>query len=76
VSRLPIISGKSAVKAFEKIGYRITKTRGSHFCLHHIDPRRNPLTIPNHKTLGRGLLRKLIRDAEIAVEEFTELLKK
>ena len=74
--KLPSISGKQAIKAFEKIGYYITRTRGSHFRLHHFDPRRSPLTVPNHKTLGRGLLRKLIRDAEITIEEFTKLLKK
>ena len=74
--KLPLVSGKVAVKVFEKMGYRITRTRGSHFRLHHIDPKRNPLTIPNHKILGRGLLRKLIRDAEITVEEFTKFLKK
>jgi len=75
VSKLPSISGKTAVKAFEKMGYRIIRTRGSHFRLHHINSKKNPLTIPNHKTLGRGLLRKLIRDAEITIEDFTELLK-
>ncbi len=34
-----------------------------------------PLTIPNHKTLGKGLLRKLLRDAELTIEEFLKLLK-
>lgn len=75
MSKLPLISGNTAVKAFEKIGYRVVRTRGSHFRLHHINPKKNPLTIPNHKTLGRGLLRKLIRDTEINVEDFTKLLK-
>lgn len=73
--RLPSISGRIAVKAFEKMGYRIIRIRGSHFRLHHLNPKKNPLTIPNHRTLGRGLLRKLIRDAEISVEEFKVLLK-
>lgn len=74
MSKLPLISGKSAIKVFEEIGYRIVRVRGSHFRLHHIDPKRSPLTIPDHKTLGRGLLRKLIRDAEISIEEFNKLL--
>jgi len=34
------------------------------------------LSIPEHKTLDRGLLRALIRDAYISVADFHELLKK
>jgi len=72
VPKLPIISGEKAVKAFTKIGYRITNQKGSHIRLHH--PNKRPLTIPNHKTLGKGLLRKLLRDSEISLEEFIKLL--
>lgn len=75
MSKLPVISGKTAVRVFERIGYRLVRTRGSHFRLYHLDPKKSPLTIPNHRALGRGLLRRLIRDAEITVEEFIELLK-
>jgi len=35
-----------------------------------------PITIPNHKIIKPGLLRKAIRDAGISVDEFIELLKK
>ena len=75
MSKLPLISGQKALKVFEKIGYRVIRTRGSHFRLRNINSKKNPLTIPNHKILGRGLLRKLIRDAEIRTEDFTKLLK-
>lgn len=74
MSKLPLISGKRAIKAFSKIGYRLTRKRGSHFRLHHKDKR--PLTIPDHKILGKGLLRRLLRDSELTIEEFLELLDK
>jgi predicted RNA binding protein YcfA (HicA-like mRNA interferase family) len=32
------------------------------------------LTVPDHKELGKGLLRSLIRDAGLTIEEFTALL--
>ena len=72
MSKLPLISGKKAIKIFTKIGYRIVRQKGSHVRLHH--PKR-PLTIPKYKVLGRGILRKLLRDAELSVEEFIKLLK-
>ena len=70
--KLPSISGEQAVRCFEKLGYEIIRQRGSHIRLHH--KRKKPLTIPRHKTLGRGLLRKLIRDAAIDIEELLKLL--
>jgi len=72
VPKLPIISGKMAVRAFMKIGYRIIRQRGSHIRLHHKIKR--PLTIPNHKVLGKGLVRKLLRDAQISIDEFLKLI--
>lgn len=74
MAKLPLISGKTAVKVFVKIGYRQVRQKGSHIRLHHLE--RRPLTIPDHKVLGKGLLRKLLRDAELSVEDFIKLLKK
>ncbi len=72
--KLPLISGKTAIKVFLKIGYQIVRQKGSHIRLHH--PNKKPLTIPNHKVLGKGLLRKLLRDSELSLTEFLNLLKK
>lgn len=74
-SKLHVVSGVDAVKAFTKLGYVVVRQRGSHIRLEHAtEAGRKKLTIPNHKTLGRGLLRKLIRDAEVSVEEFNNAL--
>ena len=68
----PVISGKQAIIVFAKLGYHVERSRGSHFRL--LCDSKNPLTIPMHSTLGKGLLRKLIRDAEISVKQFIHLL--
>lgn len=76
MSKLPVVSGKEAVKAFGKIGYQVVRQKGSHVRLRDdIQVSHQPLTIPNHKTLKPGLLRKLISQAGITVEEFNQLLK-
>jgi predicted RNA binding protein YcfA (HicA-like mRNA interferase family) len=73
--KIPIISGDKAVRCFGKLGYEITRQKGSHIRLHHqFDKDRKPLTIPKHKELGKGLLRKLVRDAKISLEDLIELL--
>lgn len=75
-AKLPAISGREAVARFEKLGYSSVRQRGSHIrMLHPTDKSRKPLTIPDHTAIGKGLLRKLIRDANISVEEFQQLKK-
>jgi predicted RNA binding protein YcfA (HicA-like mRNA interferase family) len=73
--KLPVISGKDAVKAFGKLGYVTVRQTGSHIRMkHQSDISKNPLSIPNHKVIGKGLLRKLLRDAEITIDELYNLL--
>ncbi|MEA2032869.1 MAG: type II toxin-antitoxin system HicA family toxin [Euryarchaeota archaeon] len=75
MSKLPVVSGEKAVKCFEKLGYEVVRQKGSHIRMwHRSDKSKKPLTIPKHKVLGKGLLRKLLRDAEISIGEFRELL--
>ncbi len=74
--KLPTLSGQAAIRAFQRLGYEVVRQRGSHIRLRHpVDPSRKPLTVPDHSTLKPGLLRKLIRDARLDVEEFTRLLE-
>jgi predicted RNA binding protein YcfA (HicA-like mRNA interferase family) len=73
--KLPSISGDQAIKYFEKLGYQIVRQCGSHVRLHHrFNKEKKPLTIPRHKVLGKGLLRKLMRDAETTLEQLLRLL--
>ncbi len=73
--KLPLISAKEAIKAFEKIDYQIIRQKGSHIRMRNkTDKSKQPLTIPNHKTIGKGLLRKLLRNAELTLENFLKLL--
>jgi len=74
LSRLPVVSGRAAVKAFQKLGYVVDRQRGSHMQLRHADQPHRRLTVPDHKELGKGLLRALIRDAGLTIDEFIALL--
>jgi predicted RNA binding protein YcfA (HicA-like mRNA interferase family) len=69
---LPVISGDECVRALAKLGYTVARTRGSHVRLNA--PARPALTVPRHRQLDRGTLRAIIRQAELTVEEFLELL--
>ncbi|MFQ5861065.1 MAG: type II toxin-antitoxin system HicA family toxin [Dehalococcoidia bacterium] len=72
--RLPTISGREAVHAFERAGWRVARQSGSHIIL------RKPgiavtLSVPNHPVVKRGTLRSLIRKAGLTIDEFVALLE-
>jgi predicted RNA binding protein YcfA (HicA-like mRNA interferase family) len=72
---LPVVSGREAIRVFERLGYSVVRQRGSHIRLRHAtDPSRKPLTVPDHRALKPGLVRHLMRDAEVDPEEFRRLL--
>ena len=72
MSKLPVVSGRSVIKALQKAGYIIRDQEGSHVHLRH--PTRQPLTVPNHKEIARGTLRTIIRQADFTVDQFVRLL--
>jgi predicted RNA binding protein YcfA (HicA-like mRNA interferase family) len=72
--KLPVISGMQALKAFEKAGWIYVRTGSSRHMIMKKTGFVKTLSIPDHKILDRGLLRSLIRDALISIEEFNKLL--
>ncbi|MGD0138485.1 MAG: type II toxin-antitoxin system HicA family toxin [Tepidisphaeraceae bacterium] len=71
--QLPVISGREARRAFERAGWVFNRQRGSHMVLVRAGTPVN-LSIPDHRELDRGLLRGLIRDSGMSVDEFRALL--
>ncbi len=67
------ISGKNAVKAFERAGWSVRGQVGSHVMMTKDGVRVN-LSVPQQKELSVGTLRKLIRLAGMTVDEFLKLL--
>ena len=67
---LPAISGRRAVRAFERLGWQVARQRGSHVILVK-EGENTTLSVPDHKELAKGTLRSLIRSAGITVQEFT-----
>jgi predicted RNA binding protein YcfA (HicA-like mRNA interferase family) len=70
---LPVLSGRKAVRAFEKLGWQVARQRGSHIIMVR-EGQITTLSIPDHKEVAKGTLRSLIRAAGITVDEFSEQL--
>jgi predicted RNA binding protein YcfA (HicA-like mRNA interferase family) len=74
MTRLPRLKGKELVRALERIGFRSIRTRGSHVFLKHHDGRVTTVPVHSGETMGPGLLRSILRDIELSMEELNQLL--
>lgn len=73
MAKLPRISGRECIAALLKAGFYERRQRGSHIVLRRDDPF-TQLVVPDHRELDRGTLRAIIRQADLSVDEFVELL--
>jgi predicted RNA binding protein YcfA (HicA-like mRNA interferase family) len=73
--KLPVISGDALIRILGKFGYENVRQKGSHVRLRHpSDPKRLPVTVPLHKEIAFGTLRRILRDAAISVDELLAAL--
>ncbi|MBP6469107.1 MAG: type II toxin-antitoxin system HicA family toxin [Chloroflexi bacterium] len=72
---LPLLTARQVVAALHQAGFESVRQKGSHIRLRHPDGR--VVTVPDHlgQNSGRGLLRKILRDADLSRDEFVALLK-
>ena len=70
--KLPVLSGKDLIKALSRIGYNFDHQTGSHVTL--VNPSGKKITVPNHRELGPGILRAIIKQAGLSIEEFLKPL--
>jgi len=73
MAKLPIVSGLQAVKAFSRLGWSIARQTGSHLIMERVG-NELVLSIPQRAELKRGLLRQLINDAGLTVDQFLDAL--
>ena len=67
--KLPLLTGAEIVKILKKLGFQEIRQRGSHQYPRHQDGRATVVPIHSHD-VGRGLLKKILNDADVTREEF------
>lgn len=69
------IKPKELVKILEKKGFEVRKQTGSHLILFKKGIRR-PISVPIHqRDLPSGTQRAILRQAEISLDEYNQLIK-
>ncbi len=74
--KLPRVTAREVIKVIEKAGFYLVRQSGSHKIYKNDKGVR--ITVPYHsgKILHPKLVKSVIRDADLTVEEFKRLLKK
>ena len=72
--RLRPLPARTVFKALRKAGFVMVRQKGSHTVWKHPDGRATVVPVHPGEPIGRGLLRKIIADTELSVDEFLELV--
>jgi predicted RNA binding protein YcfA (HicA-like mRNA interferase family) len=73
-SELPVLKAKEVVCILQRAGFYIHHQTGSHVQLKHPEKPAVRVTIPFHsKDLPKHILRSILRQAQMSVEEFSSL---
>jgi predicted RNA binding protein YcfA (HicA-like mRNA interferase family) len=73
MSRLRV-RGRELIRALQKAGFSIIRTKGSHHFMRHPDGRATVIPVHAGETIGPGLLNQILNDTEISRDELQKLL--
>ena len=74
MTRLPRITGKEMLRALERCGFEIVRTKGSHHFLQHPDGRKTVVPVHAGDTLGPGLTTRILADTHLTKDQLIEKL--
>lgn len=76
MSRLKLVNAVTMEKLLGQMGFAKKRQKGSHVFYRHLDGRTT--TLPHHKAkvLARPLTRAILREINISIDQYNDLLKK
>ncbi len=72
---VPALPGHAVIRALERAGFEVIRTKGSHHFLRHRDHPSRQTVVPVHRNdLPPGTLRAILRQARLSHAQFLDLL--
>lgn len=75
MGKLPILKAKELIRVLEKLGFFKYCQVGSHAQFKHLDGRRVTVPIHGGKDIGKKMLKGIITDLRMDVDEFIRVLR-
>lgn len=73
--KLRPLSPEKVIRILEIFGFQKIRQKGSHIILKHPDGRLTVVPFHKNELIGRGLLRRIIREAKIDKDEFLKAVE-
>ena len=70
--KLPVVSGREAVRTLERLGFVVVRQRGSHLVLRR---GASGCVVPNHREPKTGTLTGILKQAGVSADEFIAALR-
>ncbi len=74
MSNIPAVSGKKMIKTLKKANFSVIRIKGSHHFLAHPNGRKTVVPVHSNETIGRGLFAQILKDCNLTINEFLDLL--
>lgn len=75
MSEIPSLSYIRVINALQRVGFVVVRQKGSHIRMQkRITEGVLKLTIPSHKPIKKSTLARIIKDANLSLDEFKNLL--
>jgi predicted RNA binding protein YcfA (HicA-like mRNA interferase family) len=72
--KIPNPTGQELISALKTIGFVVIRQKGSHVRMKHEDNRIVSIPVHAQKTVGKGLLLKILQDVDLTKDELIRLL--
>ena len=76
MTRLKVIDSTKLEKLLLKLGFKKIRQKGSHAFYRHPDSRTTTILHHSRRDLARPLIKEILREIELSVDEYNENLKK
>ena len=68
-TKLPVLRADQMLAILKRHGFEAVSQSGSHVVLRHPDGRRTTVPLHRGRDLGKGLVRQIMRDANLTVDD-------
>jgi len=76
MSPLPLLKGRQVINALVRMGYKLVRSRGSHFRFEHSELKRSvSVAVHAGRAVARTTLRSILSQAKVSIEELMRHVK-
>ena len=72
---LPVLSGKKLLRILLKGGYVALRKKGSHVFVESTDGKGTVVPVHGNEDLGKGLLKSILNDLDLSVDDLRRMIK-